>query len=182
MSDAELESVLPGYDAVIVRSANCVTRRMLEASPRVAVVGRAGSGVDNIDLEAAQELGVPVVNAPTGNAGSVAGQLLKVIHNLQCYAASCARRHMMVQILGRTFESSSSVLCPSKVLRGGEVTGLMFVLLSRGFVKQRYYTKASVDLHQESHLIVRGSSASGTIGAAQLLRVPPIVMLHLAIT
>lgn len=76
MSDAELEQVLPGYDAVVVRSANRVTRGMLVASPRVAVVGRAGSGVDNIDLDAAFELGVPVVNAPTGNAGSVAGQPL----------------------------------------------------------------------------------------------------------
>ncbi|CAM9638021.1 unnamed protein product [Pylaiella littoralis] len=72
MSDGELEQALPGYDAVVVRSANRITRSMLVASPRVAVVGRAGSGVDNIDLEAAAELGVPVVNAPTGNAGSVA--------------------------------------------------------------------------------------------------------------
>lgn len=74
MSDDELEQVLPAYDAVVVRSANRITRSMLLSSPRVAVVGRAGSGVDNIDLEAASELGVPVVNAPTGNAGSVAGQ------------------------------------------------------------------------------------------------------------
>lgn len=74
MSDEDLAQALPGYDAVVVRSANRITRGMLIASPRVAVVGRAGSGVDNIDLEAASELGVPVVNAPTGNAGSVAGQ------------------------------------------------------------------------------------------------------------
>lgn len=74
MSDEDLEQALPGYDAVVIRSANRITRSMLIASPRVAVVGRAGSGVDNIDLEAASELGVPVVNAPTGNAGSVAGQ------------------------------------------------------------------------------------------------------------
>ncbi|CAM9127261.1 unnamed protein product [Hapterophycus canaliculatus] len=76
MSDDELEQVLPAYDAVVVRSANRITRRMLVSSPRVAVVGRAGSGVDNIDLEAACELGVPVVNAPTGNAGSVAELVL----------------------------------------------------------------------------------------------------------
>lgn len=74
VSNTELERILPAYDALVVRSANCVTRSMLVASPRVAVVGRAGSGVDNIDLAAAEELGIPVVNAPTGNAGSVAGQ------------------------------------------------------------------------------------------------------------
>lgn len=76
MSDDELEQVLPAYDALVVRSANCVTRNMLVTSPRLAVVGRAGSGLDNIDLDAAFELGVPVVNAPTGNAVSVAGQLI----------------------------------------------------------------------------------------------------------
>lgn len=73
ISDTELEKLLPSFDAVVVRSANRITRNMLVASPRVAIVGRAGSGVDNIDLKAASELGVPVVNAPTGNAGSVAG-------------------------------------------------------------------------------------------------------------
>lgn len=73
INDTELEELLPSFDAVVVRSANRITRSMLLASPRVAIVGRAGSGVDNIDLQAASELGVPIVNAPTGNAGSVAG-------------------------------------------------------------------------------------------------------------
>lgn len=73
MPNEDLERVLPEYDGVVVRSANRITRRMLASSPRLAVVGRAGSGVDNIDLTAAAELGVPVVNAPTGNARSVAG-------------------------------------------------------------------------------------------------------------
>lgn len=79
MTDTELEQALPTFDAVVVRSANRITREMLVASPRCAIVGRAGSGVDNIDLTAASELGVPVVNAPTGNAGSVAGQLLPTL-------------------------------------------------------------------------------------------------------
>lgn len=74
MSDADLGLILPDYDAVVVRSANRVTRGMISSGPRLAVVGRAGSGVDNIDLEAASEYGVPVVNAPAGNARSVAGQ------------------------------------------------------------------------------------------------------------
>lgn len=73
VSDDELQRILPAYDAVVVRSANRVTRSMLLSSPRVAVVGRAGSGVDNIDLDGAFELGVPVVNAPSGNSESVAG-------------------------------------------------------------------------------------------------------------
>ncbi len=79
MTDTELEQTLPSFDAVVVRSANRITRKMLVTSPRCAIVGRAGSGVDNIDLKAASELGVPVVNAPTGNAGSVAGQVTQAM-------------------------------------------------------------------------------------------------------
>lgn len=61
---------------------------MLVSSSRLAVVGRAGSGVDNIDLVAAAELGVPVVNSPTGNTRSVAGvgwqTLIYVKHGSAC--------------------------------------------------------------------------------------------------
>lgn len=79
ISDAKLEHALPEYDAVIIRSANRITRRMILSSPQLAAIGRAGSGVDNIDLEAACEFGVPVVNAPSGNARSVAGQDANVL-------------------------------------------------------------------------------------------------------
>lgn len=54
-------------EALVVRSATRVTRALLEAAPRLRVVGRAGVGVDNIDIEAAAERGVRVVNAPTAN-------------------------------------------------------------------------------------------------------------------
>mmetsp|Transcript_11207 Transcript_11207/g.30160 ORF Transcript_11207/g.30160 Transcript_11207/m.30160 type:complete len:544 (+) Transcript_11207:22-1653(+) len=55
------------YDALIVRSGTKVTREVLEAGAKLKVVGRAGVGVDNIDLPAASERGIMVVNAPTGN-------------------------------------------------------------------------------------------------------------------
>jgi D-3-phosphoglycerate dehydrogenase len=57
-----------GFDALVVRSATRVTRDLLAAGrPRLSVVGRAGIGVDNVDVKAATELGVLVVNAPTAN-------------------------------------------------------------------------------------------------------------------
>ncbi|KAA8494990.1 D-3-phosphoglycerate dehydrogenase 1, chloroplastic [Porphyridium purpureum] len=62
-----LLSVIGEYDALIVRSATQVTREVLEAGKKLKVIGRAGVGVDNIDLGAASERGVMVVNAPTGN-------------------------------------------------------------------------------------------------------------------
>ncbi|HZT32561.1 MAG TPA: phosphoglycerate dehydrogenase [Bryobacteraceae bacterium] len=59
-------------DALVVRSAVQVTREVLEKAPRLRVIGRAGVGVDNVDLEAATAAGVLVMNTPGGNAISVA--------------------------------------------------------------------------------------------------------------
>lgn len=65
-------AAMTGAEALIVRSATRVTRELLGASPSLRVVGRAGVGVDNIDLDAATERGVLVMNTPGGNAVSVA--------------------------------------------------------------------------------------------------------------
>jgi D-3-phosphoglycerate dehydrogenase len=59
-------------DALLVRSAVKVTREVLEKAPKLRVIGRAGVGVDNVDLEAATTAGVLVMNTPGGNAVSVA--------------------------------------------------------------------------------------------------------------
>lgn len=60
-------TALAGADALIVRSATQVTREMLSLAPELKAVGRAGVGVDNIDIPAATEMGVAVFNAPGGN-------------------------------------------------------------------------------------------------------------------
>jgi D-3-phosphoglycerate dehydrogenase len=62
-----LKEVVGSYDAIIVRSATKVTRELLSAAGSLRVVGRAGIGVDNIDVAAATERGVLVVNSPTAN-------------------------------------------------------------------------------------------------------------------
>lgn len=69
--DALLE-VLPAYDALVVRSATKVTAQVIEVGKRLRVIGRAGSGVDNIDVEAATQRGIIVVNAPASNNVAVA--------------------------------------------------------------------------------------------------------------
>lgn len=68
----EAAADLADADALIVRSATRVTSELLEKAPRLRVVGRAGVGVDNIDLEAATRRGVLVMSTPGGNAISVA--------------------------------------------------------------------------------------------------------------
>ncbi|MDB5113074.1 MAG: serA [Chloroflexi bacterium] len=67
LSREELIERIPGYDALVVRSETRVTAEVLAAGTRLKVVGRAGVGVDNIDIAAATRHGVLVLNAPTGN-------------------------------------------------------------------------------------------------------------------
>ena len=67
-----LLDVLPEYDALVVRSQTKVTANVLAAGTRLRVVGRAGTGVDNIDLDAANRQGILVVNAPASNSIAVA--------------------------------------------------------------------------------------------------------------
>ena len=62
-----LAELLPGFEALVVRSRTKVTRELLAAANGLRVVGRAGIGVDNVDVAAATEKGILVVNAPTGN-------------------------------------------------------------------------------------------------------------------
>ena len=72
LSNAELTESIPEYDALVVRSETKVTAQVIEAGKRLQVIGRAGVGVDNIDLEAATQRGISVVNAPTGNTVAAA--------------------------------------------------------------------------------------------------------------
>lgn len=67
-----LAEALADADAVIVRSATRITRESLRLADRLKVIGRAGVGVDNIDVEAATERGIAVLNAPAGNTISAA--------------------------------------------------------------------------------------------------------------
>ena len=63
----ELKSIIGEYDALVIRSATKVTEELLEAAKSLKVVGRAGIGLDNVDIPAATKRGVVVMNTPTGN-------------------------------------------------------------------------------------------------------------------
>src|SRR5262245_44303848 len=69
---ALLLEILPAYDALVVRSATKVTAEVIEAGERLRVIGRAGTGVDNIDVDAATRRGITVVNAPAANSVAAA--------------------------------------------------------------------------------------------------------------
>ncbi len=82
LTEAELVKLIPDFDALIVRSETKVTAPVLEAGKRLRVVGRAGVGVDNIDLGAATKHGILVVNAPRGNIVAAAEHTVALLFAL----------------------------------------------------------------------------------------------------
>ena len=72
MDEEELCKVIGQYDALLVRSQTKVTPKVIEAATNMKIIGRAGVGVDNIDLEAATKKGIIVVNSPDGNTNAAA--------------------------------------------------------------------------------------------------------------
>src|SRR5581483_2001924 len=77
-----LRAAVATADALIVRSQTRVTAALLAAAPRLQVIARAGAGVDNIDLAAATERGILVVNAPGGNAVAAAEHTIGLLFAL----------------------------------------------------------------------------------------------------
>ena len=92
MSEEELCKVIGEYDALMVRSQTKVTAKVIEAGKNLKIIGRAGVGVDNIDLEAATSHGIIVVNSPDGNTNAAAEHtvalMLAMSRNIAKAAAS----------------------------------------------------------------------------------------------
>lgn len=82
MTPEELGERIGGFDALLVRSQTQVTREIIEKAKHLKIIGRAGVGVDNIDLEAATEHGIIVVNAPDGNTNSAAEHTMAMLMSM----------------------------------------------------------------------------------------------------
>lgn len=78
-SPEELAKIIPGFDALIVRSATKVTADVIAAADRLRVIGRAGIGVDNIDVPAATRKGIVVMNVPGGNTITTAEHTISMM-------------------------------------------------------------------------------------------------------
>ncbi|HVY71963.1 MAG TPA: phosphoglycerate dehydrogenase [Verrucomicrobiae bacterium] len=72
LSEADLLPLVAEVEAMVVRSETKITRKLIEAAPKLRVVGRAGVGVDNVDVDAATQRGIVVMNTPAGNTISTA--------------------------------------------------------------------------------------------------------------
>jgi D-3-phosphoglycerate dehydrogenase len=79
LSPDELKSIIGGHDALVIRSATKVTADLIEAAKQLKVVGRAGIGLDNVDIPAATKHGVVVMNTPTGNVITTAEHAISMM-------------------------------------------------------------------------------------------------------
>jgi D-3-phosphoglycerate dehydrogenase len=112
LKEAELLPLVADIDAWIVRGATQVTRKLIESAPRLRWVARAGAGLDNIDVAAAKERGIGVLNVPGANAVAVAelvfGLLLGLLRHIPEADASVRRgewdksRFMGRELRGKT--------------------------------------------------------------------------------
>ncbi|MBW3583072.1 MAG: phosphoglycerate dehydrogenase [Euryarchaeota archaeon] len=88
LSTEALKAALPEYDGWIIRSGTKATRELIEAATDLKVIGRAGVGIDNIDVDAATERGVVVMNTPYGNTLSVAEHTIGLMLALSRHVAT----------------------------------------------------------------------------------------------
>lgn len=94
LSKEEILQRIVEYDALMVRSGTKVTRDIIEAGTNLKIIGRAGVGVDNIDVEAATERGIVVVNSPGGNTRAAAEHTIALMLAL---ARNIPQAHMMLK-------------------------------------------------------------------------------------
>jgi len=79
LSEEEIIKIIPEYDGMVVRSATKVTKNIISAAKKLKVIGRAGAGVDNIDVPAAKKNNMIVMNTPGGNSNATAEHAFALI-------------------------------------------------------------------------------------------------------
>ncbi len=130
-----LLAAIRSYDALVVRSATKVNAELIEAGEQLRVIGRAGTGVDNIDVDAATRLGIVVVNAPASNNVAVAELTIGLLLSL---ARQIPQAHGSMQ-LGKWERSK---------FMGWEVRGKMLGLVGLGRIGSEVARRArGLEMH-----------------------------------
>jgi D-3-phosphoglycerate dehydrogenase len=200
LSRDELCSILAGYDALIVRSQVQVDAGMVAAGTKLQVIGRAGVGVDNVDLEAATHAGVTVVNAPTGNTIAAAEHTLALLYGVarKIAAADASVRSgewkrsqfTGLELRGRTLgivglgKIGQAIAARARAME-------MTVLAADPYVTAEQAAHHGVDLVSFEELLARSDVVSvhvpltratrGMVGAAEIARMRPgAILLNVA--
>ncbi len=156
LAPEELIEIIGEYDGLIVRSATRVTADVIEAGRRLKVVGRAGVGVDNIDVDAATRRGVLVINAPEGNTLATAEHTIAMMMALARWIPAAhvsvvrdqrwdRQRFMGVQLHGKTLGIIGLGRVGSQVARRAQALG-MTVLAYDPYITQERSRELRVEL------------------------------------
>ena len=192
----EMEEALGRAQGLIVRSATKVTRELLEQAPNLKVIGRAGVGVDNIDLAVATELGIPVINAPEGNTVSAAelamALILTVARNVSWADASVrggawARSQFSgIEIRGKTLGLVGAGRIGTEVALRAQAFGMETIAYDPYLTEERA-KDMGIERVELGEVISRGDVISlhvpltpqteGMIGAAELEAMKPTAIL-----
>src|SRR5947209_5078977 len=125
----EYSKYLPETEALVVRSAVQVTPEVLRQAPKLRVIGRAGVGVDNVDLDAATAAGVLVMNTPGGNAVSVAEHTFALMLS-------------MARFIPQASASTKSGKWEKKKFLGHELRGTTLGILGLGSIGREVVRRA----------------------------------------
>lgn len=151
----ELKSVIEDYDALVIRSATKVTKDLLDAAPRLKVIGRAGIGLDNVDIPAATKRGVVVMNTPGGNVVTTAehtiAMMLALSRNIpQATASLKAGRWEKKSLQGREiFNKTLGILGYGRIgtIVASRARGLkMHVIVHDPYVSKELVERAGFEL------------------------------------
>jgi len=129
ISPEELIQEIGGYDAILVRSRTKVTRHVMEAGIKLKLIGRAGIGVDNIDVPEATRRGIIVMNAPNGNSVSAAELAIAHICSIS--------RHIV-----NATQTMRAGGWDKKKFKGREISGSTLGLIGLGSIGQVVATRA----------------------------------------
>ncbi|MCW4021529.1 MAG: D-2-hydroxyacid dehydrogenase [Candidatus Bathyarchaeota archaeon] len=172
----ELKKIIHEYDALIVRSRTKVTRDIIERGKRLKVIGRAGAGLDNIDLEAAEKTDIKVLNTPEAPADSVAeltiGLMLALARNI-AFADRCMKKETWLKkglkgslLKGRTLGLIGLGNIGTKVARIAKQIGMKILTAKR--------TPPSAELLEELE--------AEFVPLHELLRRSDVVSIHVPLT
>jgi D-3-phosphoglycerate dehydrogenase len=180
------------FDAFLGRSATKVTRELLQKGDRLKVIGRAGVGVDNIDIPTATELGIAVINAPGGNTVSVAELFFGVLITLARHL-NTADRSMRdgrwdrsklggIELRGRTLAIVGLGRIGSEVARRARAFGMTLVGYDPYVADSRFEELGVERANRLPDALERAdvvtvhtpltAETKGMIGAAELARLP----------
>jgi len=115
----ELKAIIGDYDGLVIRSATRVTADLLEAAHKLKVIGRAGIGLDNVDISSASQRGIVVMNAPDGNATTAAEHAIAMMMSLS-------------RNIPRACQSMKEGRWEKKKFMGREISGKIFGVLGVG--------------------------------------------------